>query len=273
MALAALDFRFIGGSMGSVVGERVARTIELAGTEELPLVIVSASGGARMFEGVYSLMQLAKTSVALSLRRGFLALRLDLDRSHLRRGYGLVRDGGRRGPGRARGQDRVHRSAGHRADDQAAARGFPDGGVPEGARDGRPYRAPPQPEGRPRTATGVPAVILDFERPIKDFEERIAELRRSPARASCGGRSHASKRPSTRPVGASTPTSPLTSACRWPATPSVPTSGPTATPWPTISTSSPATGSSATTLPYGGTGQDRGSQRRPLGPRQRNGRQ
>jgi acetyl-CoA carboxylase carboxyl transferase subunit beta len=66
VALAVLDFRFIGGSMGSVVGERVARTIEFAGAEGLPLVIVSASGGARMFEGVYSLMQMAKTSVALS---------------------------------------------------------------------------------------------------------------------------------------------------------------------------------------------------------------
>jgi acetyl-CoA carboxylase carboxyl transferase subunit beta len=66
VALAVMDFRFIGGSMGSVVGERVARTIEFARAEELPLVIVSASGGARMFEGVYSLMQLAKTSVALS---------------------------------------------------------------------------------------------------------------------------------------------------------------------------------------------------------------
>ena len=66
VALAVLDFRFIGGSMGSVVGEKVARTIEVAGAEELPLVIVSASGGARMFEGVYSLMQMAKTSVALS---------------------------------------------------------------------------------------------------------------------------------------------------------------------------------------------------------------
>lgn len=52
--------------MGSVVGEKVARTIELAGSEQLPFVIVSASGGARMFEGVYSLMQLSKTSVALS---------------------------------------------------------------------------------------------------------------------------------------------------------------------------------------------------------------
>ncbi len=66
VALAVMDFRFIGGSMGSVVGERVARTIEFARAEELPLVVVSASGGARMFEGVYSLMQLAKTSVALS---------------------------------------------------------------------------------------------------------------------------------------------------------------------------------------------------------------
>lgn len=66
VALAVMDFRFIGGSMGSVVGEKVARTIERAYAEELPLIVVSASGGARMFEGVYSLMQLAKTSVALS---------------------------------------------------------------------------------------------------------------------------------------------------------------------------------------------------------------
>ena len=66
VALAVTDSRFIGGSMGSVVGERVARTIENAYAEELPLVVVSASGGARMFEGVYSLMQMAKTSVALT---------------------------------------------------------------------------------------------------------------------------------------------------------------------------------------------------------------
>jgi acetyl-CoA carboxylase carboxyl transferase subunit beta len=66
VALAAMDFRFIGGSMGSVVGERVARTIDLAHDEGLPLVVVSSSGGARMQEGIYSLMQMAKTSVALS---------------------------------------------------------------------------------------------------------------------------------------------------------------------------------------------------------------
>jgi acetyl-CoA carboxylase carboxyl transferase subunit beta len=66
VALAAMDFRFIGGSMGSVVGERITRTIEMAHDEGLPLVLVSSSGGARMYEGIYSLMQMAKTSVALS---------------------------------------------------------------------------------------------------------------------------------------------------------------------------------------------------------------
>lgn len=66
VAFAAMDFRFIGGSMGTVVGEKVARITEYAHADGLPLVIVSSSGGARMFEGVYSLMQMAKTSVALS---------------------------------------------------------------------------------------------------------------------------------------------------------------------------------------------------------------
>ena len=66
VALAAMEFRFIGGSMGSVVGERITRTVEVAHEEGLALVMVSASGGARMYEGIYSLMQMAKTSVALS---------------------------------------------------------------------------------------------------------------------------------------------------------------------------------------------------------------
>ncbi|WP_420541862.1 acetyl-CoA carboxylase, carboxyltransferase subunit beta [Rubrobacter calidifluminis] len=65
VALAVMDFRFIGGSMGSVVGEKVALTMEAALEEDLPLIIVSSSGGARMQEGIYSLMQLAKTSVEL----------------------------------------------------------------------------------------------------------------------------------------------------------------------------------------------------------------
>jgi acetyl-CoA carboxylase carboxyl transferase subunit beta len=63
----AMDFGFMGGSMGSVVGEKVARAIRVAYEKEIPLVILSASGGARMQEGIFSLMQLAKTSAELAL--------------------------------------------------------------------------------------------------------------------------------------------------------------------------------------------------------------
>lgn len=63
---AVMDFNFIGGSMGSVVGEKIARAIDRAREKKLPLIIVSASGGARMMEGALSLMQLAKTSAKLA---------------------------------------------------------------------------------------------------------------------------------------------------------------------------------------------------------------
>jgi acetyl-CoA carboxylase carboxyl transferase subunit beta len=62
----AMEFAFMGGSMGSVVGEKIARAAERALAEKSPLVIVSASGGARMQEGVLSLMQMAKASAALA---------------------------------------------------------------------------------------------------------------------------------------------------------------------------------------------------------------
>jgi acetyl-CoA carboxylase carboxyl transferase subunit beta len=65
-AIGALDFPFMGGSMGSVVGEKVARIAERARETRLPLVLFSASGGARMQEGALSLMQLAKTSAAIA---------------------------------------------------------------------------------------------------------------------------------------------------------------------------------------------------------------
>jgi len=64
--IAVMDFGFIGGSMGSVVGEKVARATKAALANKRPLVIVSASGGARMQEGIYSLMQMAKTSAVLA---------------------------------------------------------------------------------------------------------------------------------------------------------------------------------------------------------------
>ncbi len=62
---AVMDFGFIGGSMGSVVGEKITRMVEQAVDRLAPAIIVSASGGARMQEGIFSLMQLAKTSAAL----------------------------------------------------------------------------------------------------------------------------------------------------------------------------------------------------------------
>jgi len=63
--LCAFDFGFLGGSMGSAVGEKLTRAIERAMAKHVPLVIVSASGGARMQEGILSLMQMAKTAAAL----------------------------------------------------------------------------------------------------------------------------------------------------------------------------------------------------------------
>jgi acetyl-CoA carboxylase carboxyl transferase subunit beta len=67
ISFAIMDFAFIGGSMGSVVGEKVARAIERSIEREVPLVIVSCSGGARMQEGILSLMQMAKTSGLLAV--------------------------------------------------------------------------------------------------------------------------------------------------------------------------------------------------------------
>jgi acetyl-CoA carboxylase carboxyl transferase subunit beta len=64
--LAVMNFDFIGGSMGSVVGEKIARAGQRALAARAPLIVISASGGARMMEGIFSLMQMAKTSVVLS---------------------------------------------------------------------------------------------------------------------------------------------------------------------------------------------------------------
>jgi len=66
VALACMDFKFIGGSMGSVVGEKISRLIDRALKYRLPVIIITSSGGARMMEGALSLMQMAKTSAKLS---------------------------------------------------------------------------------------------------------------------------------------------------------------------------------------------------------------
>ncbi len=67
VSFAIMDFAFVGGSMGSVVGEKIARAMERSLDRNIPLIIVSCSGGARMQEGILSLMQMAKTSALLAL--------------------------------------------------------------------------------------------------------------------------------------------------------------------------------------------------------------
>ncbi len=67
LVLAVMDFRFIGGSMGSVVGEQIVNGIELAAEKKFPFVLVSSSGGARMQEGLLSLLQMVKTTSARNL--------------------------------------------------------------------------------------------------------------------------------------------------------------------------------------------------------------
>jgi acetyl-CoA carboxylase carboxyl transferase subunit beta len=66
VAVAAMDFNFLAATMGSVVGEKITRLIERATADQRPVIIFSASGGARMYEGMLSLMQMAKTSAALA---------------------------------------------------------------------------------------------------------------------------------------------------------------------------------------------------------------
>jgi len=66
LVIAAMDFSFIGGSMGSVVGERIAKAVDHCIDHQLPLLIISQSGGARMMESAFSLMQMAKTSAKLT---------------------------------------------------------------------------------------------------------------------------------------------------------------------------------------------------------------
>src|SRR6266566_3226708 len=92
--LAVMDFNFMGGSMGSVVGEKIARLTRRSAERRIPLIVVSAAGGAG-------------------------AVHLDPHQPHHRRCVCLLRDAGGRHRRRARGRDRIRRTAGHQADDRA----------------------------------------------------------------------------------------------------------------------------------------------------------
>jgi len=93
---AAMEYAFIGGSMGVVVGEKVTRAIERAERERLPLVVVSCSGGARMMEGTLSLMQMAKISAALAhldeARLPFISLLTDPTTGGVTASYAMLGD-------------------------------------------------------------------------------------------------------------------------------------------------------------------------------------
>ncbi len=94
--IAAMEYGFIGGSMGVVVGEKVTRAIEKAIAEKLPLVVVSCSGGARMMEGTLSLMQMAKISAALvrlqQARLPFLSVLTDPTTGGVTASYAMLGD-------------------------------------------------------------------------------------------------------------------------------------------------------------------------------------
>ncbi len=145
VAFGVTDSAFIMGSMGSVVGERLTRLVERATEQNLPLIIISGSGGgARMHEGILSLMQMAKVSAALArYRRGRRAVHLGAHQSDDgRRGRELC-VAGRPGVCRAKGVDRVCRPANHQGHDpHRAAQGLSDQRVPAGARLHRPHRRP-----------------------------------------------------------------------------------------------------------------------------------
>ncbi len=126
VVVAAMDFGFIGGSMGSVVGEKIGRAIDRAWKSRTPLIVVSSSGGARMMEGALSLMQMAKTSAKLArlsdARVPYISI---TDRSNDRWSHCELRHAGGREHRRARRADRLCRPTGDKADHrQGLAAGF-----------------------------------------------------------------------------------------------------------------------------------------------------
>lgn len=96
ISIGVMDFGFMGGSMGSVVGEKITRLIEHATEKKLPLIIFTASGGARMQEGIMSLMQMAKTAAALSqfwqTRLPYIVVMTDPSMAGVSASYGMLGD-------------------------------------------------------------------------------------------------------------------------------------------------------------------------------------
>jgi acetyl-CoA carboxylase carboxyl transferase subunit beta len=125
LVVACMDFRFIGGSMGSVVGERIAMAIDHAREHRKPLLIISQTGGARMMESVLSLMQMAKTSAKLALlaeaKVPYISLMTDPTTGGVTASYAMLGDVNLAEPGALIG------FAGPRVIRQTIGRDLPDG--------------------------------------------------------------------------------------------------------------------------------------------------
>ncbi|WP_217603221.1 acetyl-CoA carboxylase, carboxyltransferase subunit beta [Chitinophaga sp. GbtcB8] len=96
LVIACMDFAFIGGSMGSVVGEKIARAIDYCIAHKMPLMVISKSGGARMMESAFSLMQMAKTSAKLtqlaSARQPYISMMTDPTTGGVTASYAMLGD-------------------------------------------------------------------------------------------------------------------------------------------------------------------------------------
>jgi acetyl-CoA carboxylase carboxyl transferase subunit beta len=96
LVVACMDFNFIGGSMGSVVGEKIARSIDYCIVNKMPLMIISKSGGARMMESAFSLMQMAKTAAKLTqlanARQPYISLMTDPTTGGVTASYAMLGD-------------------------------------------------------------------------------------------------------------------------------------------------------------------------------------
>jgi acetyl-CoA carboxylase carboxyl transferase beta subunit len=159
LVLACFEFDFMGGSMGSVVGERFVRGVRVAYENRVPFVCISSSGGARMQEGVLSLFQMAKTTAVLQeltkARLPFVSILTDPTMGGVSASFAFVADLVHRGAGRA---DRLRGAARDRADGaRKAPRGIPARGIPRRQGRDRHDRRSPQVEGRAR----APACALD----------------------------------------------------------------------------------------------------------------
>ena len=184
VALGVMDFNFRGGTMGTVVGERIALLFEEARKRRVPAILFTASGGARMEEGMLALMQMAKTTatVARFMDAGN-SLHRRPDRSDHRRRFGLLCLPSRHHRRRAEGHDRLRRPQGDRANGAPkAARQFQTAEFlwrrarstwsSTGTSSRRRSRGP-----RVHDEARVVNPIVDREKGLLELEKRIAELR------------------------------------------------------------------------------------------------